>query len=201
MTFSTPSSFISFPFVYNSTGLEFSSAHSHGGKVDSARFSQDQQTGKRFESTLQRTCCYELSSGVLTLMDRERHSLMVLSPVQQEGVENRRWRIAKYRNRGDNSTQANELIEAKESADVTFMNGRIYGSPGCGEWVGTYTISGDNLTTDVSTTLAGLCSSEQLARRYLIEKDLKGDIQIEKNGKNMPLYDRNGRAMILLVPF
>jgi heat shock protein HslJ len=201
ITFSTSSYFIAFPFTYRQTGLEFSSPHSRGGKVDDAKIPQDRHAGQIFESALKRICCYELSDGVLTLMDRERHSLIVLSSVQQEGIENRRWRIAKYRDRGDNPTQKDELIEAKESAEITFLNRRIFGSPGCGGWVGTYTISGDKLTIDAGSILAGLCSSQQETQSFSVERDLKGDTQIENNGTNIQLSDKDGRAMILLVPF
>jgi heat shock protein HslJ len=199
ITFSTPSYFIAFPFVYKSTGLEFYAAYSHGGTAKDAGFPQAQQAAQIFENALQKACCYEVRSSVLTLMDREQHPLIVLSPVQQDGLENRRWRIIRYR--GRKSTEKDELTDAMEPADVTFINGRVEGSPGCGAWSGTYRASGDHLTFDVGTFLSGLCSSDQLAEKYWVERDLNGATQIERDGGNILLRDRNGRAMILLVPF
>jgi heat shock protein HslJ len=202
ITFSTPAYFISLPlFVDKAKGLEFSPAYAHGGMVEDGRFPQDQQIGQIFESELQKTCCYELSSDILTFRDRDQHSTIVLSPVRQNGIENRRWRIARYHGDENNSTQKDELIDASEQADVVFMNGRVYGSSGCGGWAGTYVVSGDNLASDVGAFLGGLCSSAQFAQGPMVEKALKGDRRIEQKDDHILLRDISGKAQILLVPF
>jgi len=199
VTFSTPAYFISFPlFVDKSAGLKFSPAYAHGGMAENGRFPKDQETGKIFGEYLQRTCCYELRGGTLTLMDRERNELIVLSALQQKGLENRRWRIAKYRGDDNDLKQNSELVDAKEPADVVFMNGRVEGSPGCGGWAGTYVISGDNLTSDVGINLAGLCSSGQ--QSYLVERALKGTRRVQQEGNGILLMN-GSKAQLLLVPF
>lgn len=201
ITFTTPSYSIGFSFVHRPSGLEFSPTSAHSGSVENERMFQDQQTAKSFESELLKTCSYEIQGGILTFRDKDQHSTIVLSSVRQNGIENRRWQIATYRGDGNNSTQKDELIDTWEQADIVFMNKRVYGSPGCGGWVGTYAVSGDNLTSDVGTILAGLCSSKQFAQAYLVEKALKGERRIEKEGSNVLLRDNSGRAMLLLVPF
>jgi heat shock protein HslJ len=53
------------------------------------------------------------------------------------------------------------LIDAKVDASVLFLNGRVEGSSGLGMWVGTYTLSGDNLTFDAGNLYAGAFTEEQ----------------------------------------
>jgi heat shock protein HslJ len=126
---------------------------------------------------------------------------MVLSPIRQAGIENRRWRIAKYRRNDTDAKQEEGLIEAKSPGEVTFLNGQIYGSPGCGGLIGTYRVSGEQLASDVSFDLGGLCSSAGLMQDGMVLTALKGERRIEQNGDHILLRDRNGKAQILLVPF
>jgi heat shock protein HslJ len=201
ITFSTPSYSAAFPFLDKSTGLEFFPADAHRGVSESFRFSQDQQASQLFESALHRACCYKLHDHILTLVDKDQIPIVLLSPVRQTGIENQRWRITRYRGDEDNSTQKDGLIDAKETADIIFMNGQVYGSSGCGGWVGKYAVSGDNLTSDIGTILAGLCSPEQLAQSFWVEKALKGDRRIKRERNNILLRDWNGKTQLLLVPF
>lgn len=201
MTFSTPSYSIEFLFVNKSTGLEFSPTSALSGSVKNKSLSQDQQFVQMFETKLLRTRYYELHGGVLTFKDSDQHSTIVLNAVQQEGIENRRWRIASYRGNESNSAQKVELIEPEDPASIVLMNGKIYGSPGCGALRGTYRITGDILTSDVGFLLAGLCSSQQFAQNSMVIKALKGDRQIEKKESKILLRDKSGKAQVLLAPF
>jgi heat shock protein HslJ len=119
---------------------------------------------------------------------------------KQEGIENRRWKIARYRGDDSNSTQVDKLSEPKYPAEIAFLNGRVLGSIGCGWMQGTYKISGDSLTLDVGFALGGLCGPDQSAQGGLILKAMEGGL-IEKEGSNILLRDQRGRAMLLLVPF
>jgi len=173
----------------------------HGGATETDRFSQNQQDGHSFENHLQRSCCYSLGSSMLTLMVQKGQLLIMLSSPQQEGIENQRWRIASYRGGGSSSTQKDEMITAKEATNIVFTKGQIQGLAGCGGWRGSYTISGNNLVSDISFELVGLCSSEQLMQATSIEADLRGDRRIEMDNSGITLRAKNGMAMILLVPF
>jgi heat shock protein HslJ len=202
LTFSTPSASIPFSFVYEPTGLKFLPVGARGGVGENSGLTQDQQIGGMFEKKLQSICSYELRNGLLILEDINQRSIIVLSAVRQEGIENRRWRIAEYRGGDNKSGQKDELIDAKLPTEALFMNGRLSGAPGCGAWVGKYSISGDTLTTsDVDVILAGLCSSEQSEQGAWVMKALKGERRIEKEGSNILLRDNTGRTMLLLVPF
>ncbi|HEY4010284.1 MAG TPA: META domain-containing protein [Acidobacteriaceae bacterium] len=124
-----------------------------------------------------------------------------LTTVRREDIENRRWRIAKYRGiEINNSGQMQEMVNTNRPAEIAFANGQVHGSPGCGGLVGTYTISGDKLISDVDILLAGLCPSNQFDQSSLVMKALKGERRIEKDGSNILLLDKNGAAMVLLVP-
>ena len=129
-----------------------------------------------------------------------RRSVFMLGVIEQRQIENRRWRIARYRADKSSSSDKDGMITATEPAEVAFINGQVHGSPGCGAWVGTYRLSGDSLTSDVDTALAGLCSSKQSKQAYFVQKALKGERRIESIGSNILLRDNNGIGMILLVP-
>lgn len=201
ITFSTPSYSVGFLLWNTPGGLDSVTVYDKRGVPKSERFSQDQQSAKIFESALHRICRYELRDEVLKLVDSGGHPIMVLSSVRQIGIENRRWRIAKYSG-GDFSLIGEKgLIEAKVPGDITFLNGQIYGSPGCGGFTGTYTVSRNKVESDVGTGLGGLCSSEGFEQGQAVVGDVKGDRRIEKQGKNILLCDQGGRPVLLLVPF
>src|SRR5262249_17261189 len=104
ITFSTPSHFSSSLFQYKLTGLKFSPGHGRSvygfvntSVIQSSKSSQDQQIGELFENVLQKTGSYELSQGSLSFFDKGRQPTMTLNSVRRQGIENYRWRIAKYR--------------------------------------------------------------------------------------------------------
>lgn len=49
-------------------------------------------------------------------------------------LENRRWRIAKYRADDGQQTDKDGLIDAWRTAKITFQGNGVYGSPTCGDW-------------------------------------------------------------------
>ena len=117
------------------------------------------------------------------------------------GIENRRWRIAKYR--GDSTQRGDEqgLIDAAKTAEITFAKGRLRGSPTCGALVGTYTLSGDQLTVQADVLIAGFCPPDQLAQNLLVVNALNGELRIEEKDDHVFLRDKNGKARVLLVPY
>ena len=125
---------------------------------------------------------------------------MVLNCLQQKGIENRRWRIAKYR--GDRTQKGNEgLLDATEPAEITFLHGRVEGSPECGAWEGIYEVSDDRVTVQAGWVLAGFCYPAGLAQDGPVEDAFKGELQIEGQGDHIVLRDMTGKARILLVPY
>lgn len=197
VTFSLPSFFISFPFEHKLAGLEFYPAWSWGGRIRGRKSIEDRQ----FERVLHKIASYERLQGDLAFLDKDRQPIMVLGSLPQTGIENRRWRIAKYR--GDSAAQRDKdgLTLATESADVTFVNGDVDGSPGCGVWVGSYKSSGDQLTVQAGVGLAGACYPRQEAQSVLVVKDFNGDLRIEQGDDQILLRNKSGDAQVLLLPF
>jgi heat shock protein HslJ len=132
--------------------------------------------------------------------------IVLSSPLAAEqssahGIENRRWRIAKYRGDGTQKSHEQGLIDAAKTAEITFAKGRLHGSPGCGALVGTYRLSGDRLIIQADFVLGGLCPREESVQNQLILTALKGDLRMEEKGGNILLRDTSGKARLLLAPY
>jgi heat shock protein HslJ len=91
---------------------------------------------------------------------------------------------------GTGQIDAEGLIAAKETAEITFLNGRVDGSPGCGGLIGTYSLSGDELTVQAGIVLAGYCPPEDIAQARLVENTFKGD-RVEEKGDQIFLHDKS----------
>jgi heat shock protein HslJ len=133
-------------------------------------------------------------------------ALIAISPTfaaektSAHGIENRRWRIAKYRGEGTQKSDEQGLINATKTAEITFAKGHIDGSAGCGALVGTYSLSGDRLIIRPDFVLLGLCLREEWIQNQLILTALKGDLRIEEKDDDTLLRDTNMKARVLLVP-
>jgi len=200
ITFSTASYSASYPFRYSLSGLElFPAWYTTSSNNEQSR--RNKPVAQLFPDALSKTSSYVFNQETLTFLDKEGQPIVVLKPLQLKGIENRRWRIAKYRGVGSKHADDEGLVDATESADITFMHGRVEGSPGCGGWVGTYRLSGDRLTVEAQWALAGLCYSAGLEQDRLVEDAFKGELQVEENGDHILLRDMTGKARILLVPY
>jgi heat shock protein HslJ len=199
ITLSTASYSASYPFRYNLSGLElFPAWHTASSNNDQWG---DKPVAQLFPEALSKTSSYVFNQETLTFFNKVRQPVVVLKPLQLKGIENRRWRIAKYRGDGSKHADDEDLVDATESADITFMHGRVQGSPGCGGWIGTYRLSGDHLTVEAQWALAGLCYQAGLDQDRLVENAFKRDLRIEENGNHILLRDMTGKARILLVPY
>ena len=128
-------------------------------------------------------------------------SSLAFARTSAPGIENRRWRIAKYRDDENQKGDKQGLIEAAKTAEITFSKGRIRGSPTCGGLVGTYTLAGDQLTIQADVVIAGFCPPDQLAQNLLVLNALKGELRIEEKSDHLLLRDKSDKARVLLVPY
>lgn len=103
--------------------------------------------------------------------------------------------------RSPQQADKDRLLDANEYAEVTFLNGRVRGSPGCGGWWGTYKLSGSQLTFDAGLSLFGICPPEDFAKDRLVEKAFRAAERIEDKGDHVLLRDTDGNVQILLVPY
>jgi heat shock protein HslJ len=199
--FSTPSYFREFPFEYKLAGLEFFPAWARGEDSSSNRFTQDRQIASSFEKAMRRISSYSSSNGNLTFWSKEKLPILTLAPVHQMGIENRRWRISKYLVEGGAKGDGDGLIDAKKPAEITFLNGRVDGSPGCGAWVGAYQLSGNELKYDAAFMLAGTCFRDEEEQGKLVVKSFAKEMLIEEGEGHILLRDTNGRVRVLLEPY
>ena len=197
--FSTPSYSTSFPFEYKLTGLDFPPTSANWDSTRNNRASR--RIATTFGNALHRTSSYESSPGSLTFFGKDRQSFIVLTAVPQVGIENRRWRIAKFRPDSSQQGDADGLVEARQFAEITFLNGQVEGSPSCGAWAGTYQLFGDRLTVQAGMLLAGICKPEEFAQSPFVVSAFQGQLKIEEKGNNILLRDKSGKARALLVPY
>jgi heat shock protein HslJ len=208
ITLSAPAYTFDIPFQYGFAGLEFQTRQPSSDstyKIYAAYISQQSITGQQvireFQNVVQRTSSYQFTQGLLTFFDKDHQSLLVLSSIPPTGVENRLWRISKMRG-GSAPPDADGLSEKNEPAWIILVNGRVTGSPGCGGFAGTYSLSGDTVTWQVGVIIAGLCPGLDLP--YVPPpKEVhpySGTMQIEKKADGVLLRDRDGYAQILLIP-
>jgi heat shock protein HslJ len=201
VTFSNPSYQTSFPFNYKLAGLEFIPHYGLSAAAKDRALTPDEQTAKVFETVLHEIRAYEASADSVTFFGKGRQPIMVINSFPLRTIENRRWRIARYH--GDSAQQADHdgLIDANEYAEVTFLNGRVRGSPGCGGWWGAYKLAGNQLTFDASLSLFGFCPPEDMTQDRLVENAFRAAVRIEEKSDHVLLRDKAGNVQILLVPY
>jgi len=150
--FSTLSCFFSYPFSYELSGLEFYPAWKRGSDAKNTLLARDQGIAADFEHALHRISSCRVEGERLIISLGGQASLVTLSRIHPTGVEARRWRISKYRSQ--RSADVGPTV-AKEFAEITFLQGRIECSPGCGGWVGSYSLSNNTLAVEAGYGLAG----------------------------------------------
>ena len=197
---STPSCFSSFPYRFKLSGLQFFPASGTGTHPENKRFEQDRQVTTSFEALLGRIKTYTSKGDTLTFSDGNGQALMVLRAIRRTGIENQRWLIAKYRAASNPPTDGAGMVEAKERAEITFVNGDIKGSSGCGVWDGTYKLTGNIITISAYTLLEGRCSSSGMDQGWRVDQSINRQLKIENHGDRVLLTNSSGQAQILLVP-
>jgi hypothetical protein len=198
ITISTPSGALSVPFGLKLSGLQFYPAWRRTTKFKN---SHDRQTMESFEVMVQRIAAYESKAGKLTFSDRAGQILLVLEPLRSSGIENRRWRIAAYRPVTKTPKGESKLIDTQYRAEITFLQGEITGSPGCGGWDGSYKISGDTITIHADFVLAGLCLSGPEAQNGLLVPAINGQMRIAAEENRVVLKSLDGQTKIILLPY
>ena len=199
ITLSSPSCFFSYPFSYELKGLKFYPAWARGQVTKNTQLKGDQRIAGAFEHALHRITSYRVEGDSLVFSTREQHSSVILSRIHGTGIEARRWRIAKYRSL--RSEENDGLTTARDFAEITLLHGRVDGTPGCGMWVGSYSLKHETLTVKADYVLAGHCSSSESAQAALVVKVLNGDLHVEQDGNRILLRGPDGRVGVVLVPF
>jgi heat shock protein HslJ len=148
----------------------------------------------RFSCTTKVLVCVGIIFGFIVPL-----SNLAANTTSAIGIENHRWRIAKYRSDGTQKSNEQGLIDTTIPAKITLAKGEVYGSAGCGALVGTYTLFSKRLINiKADFVLAGLCSYEESAQNQLILTALKGDLRIDEKDDYFLLRDTSGKARVLL---
>ena len=199
--FSTQSILRSFPFEYRLAGLEFfPSWHSADNEKD-FRHLNDAQNALAVEHALHEITSYTQHENSLTFLNTAGQSIITLEKIRPEGIEEQRWRIARYRAEGTHPSNEDQLAVVKDSAEIILFNSQVEGSPGCMAWQGAYQLKTDRLTVLAGEVGSGVCSKEEEALSGHVQAAFKGPLKIEKKGENMLLRDDSGDVRIVLVPF
>ena len=195
VTFSAPECLVYFAVEYEMAGLTFFPGSSRGCNKASGLLVG---IAKLFEGDLQSVRSYKQVQGTLTFYDAGQNVVFALTPVVTKTIENRVWRVEKYFAQGGGS---DGLVDAKVLAILTFSNGRVEGSPGCGALVGDYKISGTSLSLHLNYLLAGLCLREAELQNDAVNKALQGHLQMEMRSDHVVLRDAKGQVRIQLVAY
>ncbi len=152
-------------------------------------------------------CCLLLVSSLCVFItapvpaqENTEQPIYKLTGFEFFSVENRRWRVAKYRADDGQQTDKDGLIDAWRTAEITFQGGGVYGSPTCGGWSGGYKLSGRRMAVDADVILFGFCPPEAWSESLAVVRAFKGELSIEKAGDEILLRGKDGRARARLAP-
>lgn len=144
------------------------------------------------EASLPKIAGYVAKDDALSLFDDRSEPVLALSHITATGLENKEWSVEQYYD-GAN------LVPATAESLVTFVNGSIDGSPGCGAFAfGNYILSGAHLRNSVSLIIGGYCPEDLWSRSGTITRALSGERTIERDGQRLILRDAQGMIQVIL---
>ena len=199
ITISTRACLYSYPFDYRMAVLKFSPAWRYG--CDKAIAGQsDSIIVQQFEKSLHATASYEHQGATLTFFDKSHNQLFTLNTLRSKGIENRDWRVTKYRNLKTQQSSNCQMLTPTQFTEITFVNGRLDGTLGCGGLVGSYKLSGERMTLNASSFLAGRCDGESDEQDYKALQAFKRSTRIEEQDGHIMLFDSVGEIQMQLDP-
>jgi heat shock protein HslJ len=194
--FSTPCSYVSYPFHYEADDLTFASSPTESGSTTCAK--DQSEIAVHFSERLHKAKRHELTAAGLTLFDEQDRPLIQLARLQPTGLENRRWFIAAY---FDGAKLAAVDTRISFAPNIAFLNGRIDGSPGCASLFGWYTLNDDHLDATAMSVLGGGWCQEDYGRQTThIFEALSGSRRVEQDGERILLRDERGTVRLVLSP-
>jgi heat shock protein HslJ len=146
------------------------------------------------EASLPKIAGYVVKADGLSFLDDQSQSVLALSRIAATGLENKEWSVEQY-------YDGAKLVPATAESLVTFVNGFIDGSPGCGAFaLGDYILSRTRLKASVSLILGGYCPDDLWSRSGTITKALSGERTIERDNQQLVLRDAEGTIQVILRP-
>ena len=133
-----------------------------------------------------------IDAEALTFLDDRNRSIMKVSRLNANGLENQQWSIDQY-------FDGTQLVASTGEPNVTFFNNIIDGSPGCGGLFGGYRLSGANLQISASWILGGYCPGDYRPQNEAIIGALSGERSIERDNERILLRDAQGKTRLVLT--
>jgi hypothetical protein len=153
-----------------------------------------------FDSTIPNVKVPQVNGDILSLLDGSGRALFVLKRLTATGLENRKWHISSFFD-GTSLVSTSGKFTAPLVSYITFMHGSLQGSPGCGGFLGSYSLVGQRATIAAGAILAGLCPAGEFELGGAVCAALSGDRAIEQDGDRVVLRDPQGRIQIVLTPW
>lgn len=106
------------------------------------------------ETQLRETAAFRVDGGTLVLKDVDDREIASFTRIVPEGFELRWWAITGYRRHG----KIERLFRQDgRKPNILFFNGTLIGTPGAGEFNGTYTLKEGKLKTSANMLCSGGC--------------------------------------------
>jgi heat shock protein HslJ len=140
-----------------------------------------------------------VSNDEISLADSEGRPVLTGRKLRASGLENRTWRIESYFD-GTSLVRAVEEFSAPPAPHLAFVHGNLYGSPGCGGFIGFYSLRQSDVTIHAGSILAGYCPPQNIKRSDTVSDALSGERVIERAGDRLILRDSDGQTRIVLTP-
>jgi hypothetical protein len=156
---------------------------------------------KAYDAAIQKVRVPRLDGEMLSLLDREGRTMLILKRLAAAGLENRRWHISAYYD-GNELVADNDMLRYSH---IRFVYGDLRGSmfngsPGCGTVLGSYTTDGRRLAVTAGTFARGRCPDTALNLTHKVAQALSGARSFDRDGERYLLRDSEGRTQVVLTP-
>jgi hypothetical protein len=166
----------------------------------------------RFDEVIPRVTALHVSADELRLIDAGGRAVMTATRLLSPGLENRIWVIEAYRSGAalvrtdtspDGGTGYTRYPALLLRPHVTFMRGKLYGTPGCAEFSppSNYRQDGSRVQIETSVLLTGYCPPQVIELSNAVENALRGIRVTQRDGERLILNDLDGRAVVVLAPW
>ena len=142
------------------------------------------------------TNAYRVEGGHLQLLGADGAVLATFTP-QAQGVAGTRWRVTGY----NNGRQA--VVGVLDGTNLTLAfaaDGKVSGSAGCNDYLGTYAQSGESLKFGPSATTRKLCAQPEgvMAQEQAFLKALQSVATARQEGDRLELRAADGALAVSL---
>lgn len=153
------------------------------------------EQARAFTSSLDKTSSHRVEAGQLQLLGPDGAVVASLAP-QSLALAGTSWRVTSY----NNGRQAVVSVLADTQLSLSFAaDGRVSGSAGCNNFMGTYTVSGSSLKLGPPATTRKLCAQPGvMEQEQQFLKALESVATIRQEGERAELRTADGALAVSL---